>query len=635
MRHLDLLENFFYSLSPIEMQATLPLIHLETLFRLFLEANRAELPKKESCFFEIQETGQQTFAIIRARDQSFKQCVLASLQQQDIPLKSFTTAMASFQDFFYLGYIFDSQDLKKHGFFIKALQNGLKEWQEKLEKTQMLRLSFQDLPISLDPRLGGDEVSGFIVKMLFDGLMRIDEEGKPVCAIASSYIISPDYKRYIFKLRDCYWSNGAKITALDFEYSWKKILSPDFSTPFAYIFYPIKNARLAKEGEVPISAVGIKALDSTTLSVDFEFPTPYFLELTADTLYSPVNHVVDKMHPNWALQEAEFYVCNGPFQIKKVKELQGYELIKNPYYWDARSVCLDQILISKNNAYTALKMYKNAEIDWLGRPMRPWDSLFTQQCEEKVDILNLARVYWYCFNTKRFPFHHPKLRRALAYAINRQEILAAAAYGGIPATTPLPINLFQHQNEELIYGDINKARLFFEEALEELKIKKEQFPIINLIHMHGELRDNTAKVIKRQLYEGLGVHCRIEAYEWRVLFEKITSGDYEMGSMSWKSWINDPIYTLNAFKFSSDKVNFPKWDHPEYQSLLDAADQEIDPKVRLTYLTAAEAILLEEMPVIPIFHEVHECVKKKHLQVAIDSKTGNVDFKKASIIKRL
>jgi oligopeptide transport system substrate-binding protein len=82
-----------------------------------------------------------------------------------------------------------------------------------------------------------------------------------------------------------------------------KKLSPFFSTAFIYFFHPIKNAKTANEGRCSLDDVGIKAIDKDTLEVLLENPTPEFLELTAHTLYSPVNHELDKRHPNWGSGE--------------------------------------------------------------------------------------------------------------------------------------------------------------------------------------------------------------------------------------------------------------------------------------------------------------------------------------------
>jgi oligopeptide transport system substrate-binding protein len=434
--------------------------------------------------------------------------------------------------------------------------------------------------------------------------MRIDSDGTPVYAIAKSHEVSADHKRYIFKLRDSLWSNGDRVTAHDFEYAWKKILSPDFSTPFAYLFYPIKHAKLAKEGKIPLDEVGLKAEDDWTLIVELDHPTPYFLELTAFTLYSPVNHRIDRIHPNWAGEEGKGYVCNGSFQLKKRSPSRGYELVKNPFYWNAKRIELDQVLITQNNNYTAQQMFKSDEIDWLGRPLFPWDSSGSGY-SEKIETTSTPRIFWYVFNVRRFPFSHPKLRQAFAYGINRAALIEELHYEGSAAGTPLPYAHTLLRNRGIVDGDKEKARQLFQEALQELKIKKGEFPVITIIQATGEIRNKTAHLMH---------------------------GDYQIGAMNWKAWINDPSYTLNAFRYASERVNFAKWENEEYQALLANADQEICPESRLKYLGSAEEILLREMPVIPIYYEAHQFMRKKRIKVDVNPLTGYVDFSTTKII---
>lgn len=630
-RYPDLLEDFFYALTPIEMQATLSLGHLHTLFRLLLEAVAADLPKRESYVLKVEQKKENIFVLLRTKEASYREYVQRALSALEIFPKSLCSTHVDIQGSYCTGFIYDCQQSDLQGKFIEAIRQAVHGWQEKLSSLKVLRLSYLHFVLSLDPRIGGDENSTQLLELLFEGLMRIDSDGIPVYAIAKSHEVSADHKRYIFKLRDSLWSNGDRVTAHDFEYSWKKILSPDFSTPFAYLFYPIRHARLAKEGKIPLDEVGVKAVDDWTLIVELDHPTPYFLELTAFTLYSPVNHRIDRIHPNWAGEEGKGYVCNGSFQLKKRSPSRGYELVKNPFYWNAKRIELDQVLITQNNNYTAQQMFKNGEIDWLGRPLFPWDSSGSGY-SEKIETTSTPRIFWYVFNVRRFPFSHPKLRQAFAYGIDRAALIEELHYEGSAAETPLPYAHTLLRNKGIVDGDKEKARALFEEALQELKIKKGEFPVVTIIQATGEIRNKTAHLIKRQWQELFGIHCNIEVHEWGTIFDRMTHGDYQIGAMNWKAWINDPSYTLNAFRYASERVNFAKWENEEYQTLLARADLEIDSENRLRYLESAEEILLREMPVIPIYYEAHQFMRKKRIKVDVNPLTGYVDFSTTKIV---
>ncbi len=632
-RYPDLLEDFFYALSPIEMQAALPLEHLNALFRLFLEAIEGELPKRESYVLKVGQRQENIFVMIRTRESSYREIVQHRLQTLEILPKSLCSTHVDLQGSYCTGFIYDCPSLEGQHKFLATIQRGIRAWQQKLVSEQVLRLSFISFPLSMDPRIGGDESSERLLELLFEGLMRMGTDGKPGYALAKSYEISSDQKSYTFKLRDSFWANGDRVVAYDFEYAWKKILSPQFATPFAYFFYPIKNAKRAKEGKVTLDEVGVKAVDEHTLLIELEHVLPSFLEQTANTLFSPVNHRIDRIHPNWTEQEGKSYVCNGPFILAKASQTRGHELIKNPLYWNEKRVSLDRIFATQNNSYIALQMFKNDEIDWLGRPISTWDPSFVHGCPEKVESCQIPRIFWYVFNTKRFPFSHPKLRKAFAYALNKQALVDELKYEGTPAVTPLPLQQTLLRGKANVEKSKEKALLLFDEALFELGIKKEEFPIITLMYTPGGIRDKTTELVRKQWEELFDIRLRIESQEWNILFSRITQGDYQISSMNWQSWTSDPIVTLNAFRYAAEKVNFPKWENTKYQEFLDSADKEIDPQARKKFMMQAEEILLKEMPVIPIYYEVQQYKKKNRVQVAVNPHTGRVDFSNAFILQ--
>lgn len=626
----ELLENFFFGLSPIEMQATLPLASLETLFKLFLEGMSVEFNKKEQYFLKTVRGPGRLFVAIKTLDSSLEDELSKEFLLGDNFSKSLVKTKVHFQGHCTLSYIYENRDAKQQKEFIALLEAAIKRWSERIRRQQELRLSFIDLPPSLDPRQGGDELSSNLLKMLFDGLTRIIQGNKPALSIAKSVDITSDLMRYTFRLRTCNWSNGARVVAQDFEYSWKKVLSPRFETPFAYLFYPIKNARLAKEGKMASELIGVRAIDDETLVVELEYPTPEFLEMTAHALYSPVNHLVDRTHPNWAQGSGGEYVCNGPFILKKVYPNGGYELIKNPSYWDKESVKLERILITKDTSLVANEMFKNAETDWLGRPLRPWEPYFSRDSDEIIHGKPIG-IHWCVFNVQRFPFHHPKIRQAFSLAVNRAAMSSHLLQGGMPAGTPLPLAHTQNYDASHLEGDIGRAVVLFEEGLKDLGLSRKDFPITTIIYTDLKSREAMAKLLQKQFQEAFDIPCRIEPYEFRQLFAKMTKGEYQIGTMSWKSWINDPIYTLNAFKYRSNTVNFSKWENIEYQKLLDAAQAEINPNGRLALIKEAEKVLLAEAPIIPLYYEVYNYMQKEYLQGALHTDTGNVDFKWASI----
>lgn len=610
----DLLENFYYSLTPIEVQAILSFESLKILFELFLEAKNFNFTKPSDFFLQFQRNQDKLYILIRMPEEDSNEI--------DAIFSSFETIQktASFsipmQNTCCLGYFLENIDEQTKKQLSESIHSFLENWKGKIENLQVLKLCLEHPIVSLDPRIGGDETSAFMLKMLFEGLMRTNRLGELEKGMAKYIEISSDQKTYVFILRPTLWSDGSPVSAYDFEYAWKKVLSPSFKTPFAYLFYPIKNAKLAKNGSSSINTIGVKALDNFTLKVELEFPSPYFLELTAHTIYSPVNRFIDQKHPNWSFEDGNFYICNGAFQLKKNDHNGKYELTKNHFYWDVANIKLDGIEVLKTNRYHCYEMFQKDMNHWIGTPLVTWDPSFVShknENDERVVAFLGNTVFWFVFNTQCFPFNHKKIRQAFSLGINRSKLKGNA---NVPlALSPIPSKHSQVNDSILSKYSLEKAQELFHEALEELDMSFQDFPIISLIHLTGSIRQSIAYFIKEEWERAFGIRCNLESLEWKVLFSKMTNGDFQVGGMTWSSWINDPIYTLNAFRNANEPINFPKWENKEYQEIMKLAERETDPAKRKSYYLQAEKILLEEMPVAPIYQTEAPAFKKKNFHV--------------------
>jgi oligopeptide transport system substrate-binding protein len=150
----------------------------------------------------------------------------------------------------------------------------------------------------------------------------------------------------------------------------------------------------------------------------------------------------------------------------------------------------------------------------------------------------------------------------------------------------------------------------------------------------GFYRDSVAQNIKDQWEQNLGIQCYLESHEtWSLAFGKITQGDFQVAGILWRSLMNDPIYTLNYFRYAADPSNFAKWEHPKYQEMLNLADEEVDSIKRLAYLKEAEAFLMQELPVLPIFYSHYTTLVKEHVEIDYANPTGILNPRWASLKK--
>lgn len=498
-------------------------------------------------------------------------------------------------------------------------------------KERYLRVSIQSDICSLDPSIGIDAPSIFPLRMLFEGLVTSGLDGNIRPAIAESYEVSEDLKTFIFHLRPTVWSNGDPLTAHDFEYSWKKVIDPKTTTLGVHNFYPIKNAKQVSQGELPIDAVGVKALDAYTLKVELENPTPYFLEIVAIPSFFPVNPRVDREDSKWANSEGDKFVCNGPFVLEKHRIENEIIVRKNPSYWDADQVILPGISIAIiKDPTTQLSLFEKGELDWLGQPLSkiPLDAIEALKKENKVHFISSLGLYWYFFNIESFPFQNRRMRQAFAYAINRGLITKHVLQcNESPAMGVLPLSLTGRKKPYFEDNNQKMAIQLFNEALEEMKITKEQLPEITINYAAAPIYQRVAEALQEQWSQVFELNIILEHQDWKVHFEKLRKGNFQVGGCGWQTWLRDPIYTMQAFRYKSDGINISHWENAHYQHLLNLVEQEVDQHKRQELFNKAEALLMNEMPVIPIYFMTVAYAKNEKLQNVYISDLYEIDFR--------
>lgn len=500
-----------------------------------------------------------------------------------------------------------------------------------LKDTRFLKLSFASELRSLDPRIGIDNPSCFVLRMLFEGLMHIGTDGKLSPGAAQSYEISEDQKTYTFHLRPTKWSNGEDVTAYDFEYTWKKIIDPNSITEGAHNFYIIKNAREVVQNKASINDLGIHAVDARTLVVELENPTPYFLEALATSSFFPVNSNLDKRDPSWTTKQGSEFVCNGPFLLESQKLENEITVLKNPAYWNSKQVQLPGIKIAiVKDAMTQLQMFEKNDIDWIGKPISnlPLDAIASMKKKNQILSFPAFTVYWFFLNTQKAPFTNKKMRKAFAYAINRKVIEEHILQeGGLSAMGVLPHNLNAKGSPFFADHCVDLARKLFNEALEELHMSKESLSEITISTANVEINTRIAQVLQQQWQEAFGIHVKIVGNDWKVHFDKVKTGDFTIGGMKWQSRLRDPIYIMQTFRYADDSINMSRWENPRYQALLDASEKELSKEKRSDIFYEAEALLMDEMPVIPIYFYRLVYAKKNTLKNVYLSEVEDIDFR--------
>lgn len=502
----------------------------------------------------------------------------------------------------------------------------------------ILNLAVSAEPPSIDPAIATDTTSGAIIDNVFERLTAVTPEGEIVPAAAESWEVSEDSLTYTFKLREgMAWSNGDPLIAGDFEYAWKRVLNPETLSERANFMYAIEGAEAYNKGEGDVEDVKITAVDDLTLEVVLRAPTVYFDEFVAMYTFSPVNPAIVEENPSWAVDVSEDYVTNGAFTLTEWRHNSDYVLEKNDQYWDADNVDLDSVnvqIIESEGAASSEFMAGN--LDFLGSPYGTV-SLDAMETFEEQGILETkaqSAIYWYVMNVEDPVTSNVNIRKALGYAVNRQNIVDNISKGGeIPALGYVPpmIPGFEEDRGYFEDADYDTAREYLAVGLEELGLEDASELTINLSINTSEAHSVIAQDVQENWAKELGINVNIDNTEWQVYLDKLSMLDYQVGRMGWTGKYNDATTYLDMYRTKDVGNNDTGWESEEYKALLDASDFELDEEARLDLLRQAEAVMIEEMPVIPIYYYSNAYVTKEGVKGMDYDAVGRINLKHVSI----
>ncbi|MED4584747.1 peptide ABC transporter substrate-binding protein [Brevibacillus choshinensis] len=490
---------------------------------------------------------------------------------------------------------------------------------------QVLHLNMEE-PATLDPTFAEDTTSGAVIRAIYDGLTRLDENGNAINSLASDMKLSDDKLTYTFILRDAKWSNGDPVTAQDFEFAWKYALDPKTGSPASYNYYAIKNGQAFTSGKAKAEDVGVKALDEKTLQVTMEHPTPFFPTLAS--FLPPINKKVVEANPKWA-NDPKTLVSNGPFKLETWEHKNKIVLVKNDTYWEKDVVKLDRIefsMISDTN--TELSMFQNGDLDWAGGPISglPVDAVSPLKQEGKLLTKPKATSYYIRFNAERPPFTNVKVRKAFAYAINRQEIadnIGQAGQTPLMGITPITASL----KPEGFFADNQpeEAKKLLAEGMKELGITK--LPPITYLYNTSDRNKAIAETLQATWKNVLGVDVKLLNKETKVYLDDQEQGKFEITRSSWTADYNDSINFLQKFVEKYSSSNITRWHSPKYTELIQKSYVEKDPEKRKQILLEAETLLMDEMPLTGLFSDVNAWVQNDKVKGVRIDPLSKVDFK--------
>ncbi|MDG2124500.1 MAG: peptide ABC transporter substrate-binding protein, partial [Verrucomicrobiales bacterium] len=478
-------------------------------------------------------------------------------------------------------------------------------------------------PADLDPHLVSGDPENKVLTSLIEGLIAYhpNDDYQPEPGVAESWEMKDLGKTWIFNLRkNAKWSNGDPVTAHDFVWSHKRALSPALAGDFAPMLFILENAEAFNKEEITdFTKVGVKAIDDHTIEYTLTGPTPYFVSMLKHYSFWPVHKAsvlamgkIDDRATGWTRPGK--MVSNGPFVLDEWKFKNVIKVKKNPHYWDVDTVKLNAIhFFPVENVTTEERMFRDGQVHVTKETALdkiPWYR------ENRPDLIHLEPwlcVYYYVVNTTKPPFDNRGVRRALSLAINREAITKNITRAGeIPAYgyVPPPPGETGYKPPDVLSFNPEAAR---KELADAGYPDGKGFPRVKLLFNTHESHRTIAEAVQEMWKKHLNIDIELNNQTWQVYLDSIRDKNYDVARRGWIGDYMDPITFLIIMQ-EDDPNNGTGYANPEYDKLLKASGQEVDPEKRFAILKEAERLMLEDAPIIPFYwyvskHLVHPDVK--------------------------
>ena len=463
-------------------------------------------------------------------------------------------------------------------------------------------------PQELDPHIVTGVPEHHIIIALLEGLVLKDPATLEIIpGVAERWEVSTDGLVYTFHLRaDARWSNGDPVTAGDFAWSWQRALTPSLGNLYAYMYFPIRNAEAFATGKIDdFDEVGVEVLDEHTLRVTLNHPTPYFLQLLDHYSMFPVHRATLEQHgdpfqrgSDWT--RAGNFVGNGPFVLQEWQLNKVVAVEKNPNYWDAERVRLNGIhYYPVENVSTEERMFRAGQLHVTGAIPPDKIAVYRAESPELLRTDPYLGNYFYRINVEVPHLADPRVRRALAMSIDREQIVEHVTQGGqIPAYAFTPPDTLGYTAPPAFAHDPDAARALLAEAGYP---GGRGFPPTELLYNTSEGHRKLAVAIQQMWKRELGIEITLNNQDWKVYLDSVNNGSYQIARAGWIGDYVDPNSFLDMWVTDGGN-NRTGWGDPRYDQLvLECAPRAPDRERRYQCFQEAEALLMEAMPVIPVY----------------------------------
>jgi oligopeptide transport system substrate-binding protein len=488
-------------------------------------------------------------------------------------------------------------------------------------------------PGSIDPHKASGDWENRILGDYIEGLVAEDANADAIPGQAESWEISEDGLVYTFHLRDgIQWTDGEPVKASDFVFAFRRLFDPATASEYAYLQYPIKGGSEIAEGQTVADAdFGVQAPDDKTVVITLEGPTPFFLQaLTHYTAYPLPQHVVEEFGDDWT--KVENVVANGPFMITEWVPGSYIKSVKNPDYYDAANVKIDEVnYFVQDDLAAAFNRYRAGEYDILTDAPGDQQQMIIDTMPGEGHFAPFLGIYYYVINQEKAPFDNVNVRKALSMAINRDVIGPdVLGTGELPAYGWVPEGTANYEGVEPYMPEW--ASLPYEEKVAQAAALMAEAGYTADNPLSLQLKYNTndnhqrVAVAIAAMWEQIGVKTELFNSETAVHYDALRAGDYDVGRAGWLLDYSDPSNTLDLLTTGvqqGDDVNwgnnYGRYSNPEYDALMKQAAAEGDLAARAKLLGEAEKLGMDEFAAIPIYWYISANVVKPTITGFVDN----------------
>lgn len=476
-------------------------------------------------------------------------------------------------------------------------------------------------PDTLDPPQYGLAVEVEILNDLFLGLTARDQSGNLIPGAAERWDISPDGTTYTFHLRKgLRWSDGTPLTAMDFVAGIRRMLDPATHAQFANLAYKIHNGLAINEGKLPPSEAGVSAPDDRTLVIRLDRPSPILILLTSIPLFDPLPRAAfARFGKDWI--KPGKMVSNGPFTLVEWVPQGHVRLKKNPYFYDAKNVHIDEVnFFPTDDDSAALKRFRARELDFNVRfPPTMLDWLKRNLPGQAFIAPNLALSYL-TFNLKDLVVSDLRVRRALSLAIDRERLTDQILHSGeIPAYGLIPPAITGYAGPKIEGADVPyTARLAQARALLAAAGYGPDHPLNLTFHCRlGELNRRIAVAVQA-MWSGVGVKTDIVTEEVAMHYNRLRTRDFQVADAAWQA-PPDPEYYMYLLKTESTEANYASYSNPNFDKLAFDAEAVMARAARYAAYARAEKIALDALPIVPLFFPVNRAIVQPYVKGYVEN----------------